>query len=118
MTTTTQKRAKVGGEKGANGEWYEGGKFINTVADNAKKRGSHKGTGCKCQMEPYVWVYQPEGWNSIYQTLAGCFGKMINGVMTPCASDVTLNYFGKTNEWAAQMCKAYNDGERFFWRGF
>lgn len=31
-----QKRAKVGGEVGANGEWYEGGKFIAT-RDNAKQ---------------------------------------------------------------------------------
>jgi hypothetical protein len=36
MTTTDgQLRAKVGGEFGANGEWYEGGKFIATK-DNRK----------------------------------------------------------------------------------
>lgn len=33
---TGQKRAAVGGEFGANGEWYEGGKFIAT-RDNAKQ---------------------------------------------------------------------------------
>lgn len=32
---TTQQRAKAGGELGANGEWYEGGKFIATK-DNPK----------------------------------------------------------------------------------
>ena len=37
---TGQRRAKVGGEYGANGEWYEGGKWIAN-ADNAK---SHKET--------------------------------------------------------------------------
>jgi hypothetical protein len=31
------KRAAKGGEMGANGEWYEGGKFINTVPENRKR---------------------------------------------------------------------------------
>lgn len=42
MTTTTdtndigQRRARAGGELGANGEWYEGGKFIATQEDRPK----------------------------------------------------------------------------------
>lgn len=36
MSTTDQKRAKPGGEFGANGEWYEGGKFIATQEDTVK----------------------------------------------------------------------------------
>lgn len=35
-----QKRAAVGGELGANGEWYEGGKFIATK-DNPKSSPVH-----------------------------------------------------------------------------
>lgn len=35
MQETLQRRAKAGGERGANGEWYEGGKFIATT-DHAK----------------------------------------------------------------------------------
>lgn len=31
-----QRRAKAGGEFGANGEWYEGGKFIATKDDTVK----------------------------------------------------------------------------------
>lgn len=34
--TTDQRRAKAGGEYGANGEWYEGGKFIATQEDTIK----------------------------------------------------------------------------------
>lgn len=34
--TTDQRRAKAGGEYGANGEWYEGGKFIATKEDTIK----------------------------------------------------------------------------------
>lgn len=37
----TQRRAKIGGEAGVNGEWYEGGKFIANT-DRAK---SHKPAG-------------------------------------------------------------------------
>lgn len=33
----TQRRAKAGGEVGANGEWYEGGKFISTQEDTIKR---------------------------------------------------------------------------------
>lgn len=36
MDETTQRRAKVGGEYGANGEWYEGGKFIATHENTIK----------------------------------------------------------------------------------
>lgn len=39
MKTTSdsgQRRAKAGGEFGANGDWYEGGKFIATDADTIK----------------------------------------------------------------------------------
>lgn len=36
MTLTIQRRAKAGGEYGANGEWYEGGKFIATQEDTIK----------------------------------------------------------------------------------
>lgn len=35
-TTTTQRRAAAGGEFGANGEWYDGGKFIATQENTIK----------------------------------------------------------------------------------
>ena len=43
MTTTNdgQRRAAAGGELGANGEWYEGGKFIATK-DRTKSDGSKR----------------------------------------------------------------------------
>ena len=42
---TDQRRAKKGGETGANGEWYPGGSFINTSADKSKKPIPSKGGG-------------------------------------------------------------------------
>ena len=50
-------QAKKGGELGANGEYYKGGQWINTVEENPKgssisvKRGKSK----KCEIAPYVW---------------------------------------------------------------
>jgi len=41
MKTTDQKRAKPGGEFGANGEWYEGGKFIATQEHTVKTTPAH-----------------------------------------------------------------------------
>lgn len=47
---------------GANGEFYEGGKFINTVAENRKREGSNnKAATRKQQWESYKWSVPPEG---------------------------------------------------------
>jgi hypothetical protein len=55
-TTNGTKRAAKGGEIGANGEFYEGGKFINTIPENSKKEGSHpKAKARKVQVAPYRW---------------------------------------------------------------
>lgn len=72
MSNTIHSRAKAGGELGANGEWYEGGKFIATT-DHAKKLGSQKkkATG-KQQVEQGIWELAPmEGLRAIYPQLAG-----------------------------------------------
>lgn len=52
------KRAAKGGEYGANGEFYEGGKFINSIPENPKKEGSApKAKPRKKQVEPFKpWV--------------------------------------------------------------
>lgn len=65
------KRAKVGGELGANGEFYEGGKFINTIPENHKKHGSApKAKARKQQWEAYKWGFAPEGkTHAIYQLI-------------------------------------------------
>jgi len=117
--TTTQQRAKVGGEFGANGDWYEGGKFINTVPENSKKKGSGaKGTG-KQEIAPYVWEVAPEGKRSLYRQFAGAFGKVINGVaiLTDGGNGdrllAILKYMGKTHEQATDVINRWNNGERW-----
>ena len=61
-----QRRAKQGGELGANGEWYEGGKFIATT-DHAKKRGSYKPTHKWLVAPGELEVPPEEGLRAIFQ---------------------------------------------------
>jgi hypothetical protein len=113
MTTGTKRRAAKGGEFGANGEWYEGGKFINTVPENQKKHGSHKGSGIrKVEIAPYEWVMS-DGKKSIYQNLAGIHGKVIDGRMVIRTSEQTLNYFGQTIQEVQTLADRWNAGERW-----
>lgn len=69
----TQTRAKTGGEFGANGEWYEGGKFLNTIPENAKKEAAaRKRASRKQEIESYVWAVAPQpDFVAIFPMLAG-----------------------------------------------
>jgi len=112
MTTMT-KRAKAGGELGANGEWYEGGKFINTVPENHKK---HVITSCKVskqEIAPYQWEVAPEGQRSIYRAFAGIFGKLVNGRLEVLCNDQVLAYTGTSREAAQALADRWNAGERW-----
>lgn len=121
MTTTT-KRAAKGGEFGANGEWYEGGKFINTVKENRKKEGSTPRRTGKQEIAPYVWEVAPTDGpqNSIYRQFAGTWGRIENGVaIFAYGADVerlnhVLKYCGRTREDAQAMLDKWNAGQRWF----
>lgn len=68
-----KKQANKGGEFGANGEWYKGGEFINTVAENSKgtAKKAKKPTG-KRQVASGIWEVQPtEDAIAIFPQLAG-----------------------------------------------
>lgn len=110
---TTTQRAKRGGEFGANGEWYEGGKFINTIPENHKRKGSAKRGSGKQEIAPYVWEVAPEGKSSIYRQFAGVFGKVVDGVAVLMCSEQTLNYFRTTRDEAQQLVDLWNAGERW-----
>lgn len=112
MTCTT-KRAAKGGEFGANGEWYEGGKFINTVPENQKKEGSTPRKARKVEIEPYKWVVSEDGRRSIYQAFAGIFGKLVNGKLEVLCNDRVFAYTGTGREEAQAMADRYNAGERW-----
>jgi hypothetical protein len=113
MNTTTQKRAKTGGEFGANGDWYEGGKFIATTEQPKGKPAARKAR--RVQVEPYTWVesdgvaifgmvgtqaeyidrYNPKA--GIRPNVAGC------------------NYYGSEyhGQPVAALCERFNNGERW-----
>ena len=117
MSTATQKRAAVGGEFGANGEWYEGGKFINTVADNAKRNAKKRNATRKQEIAPYVWEVPPqEGQRSLYDRFAGVYGNVWNGIAVLRNDDrlqTTLECYGKTLEQAKKMIDDWNAGVRW-----
>ena len=110
--TTTHSRAKKGGEYGANGEWYEGGKFIATTERpkaQVKIRGARK-----VEIEPCVWVESAAG--SIYNEIKWDV-KISNGV-AETHSMAFRGYDGDTlpaDEIAHKMelIAKYNRGERW-----
>lgn len=108
----TQVRAKKGGEFGANGEWYEGGKFINTNPVYSKSHKPSRSTG-KQEVAPYVWEVAPAGMVSLYRQFAGVFGKVVNGTAILTCSDQTLAYYRQTRESIQAMIDRWNSGERW-----
>lgn len=65
-----QRRAKPGGERGANGEWYEGGKWIANT-DRAKGQKETRRATRHQEIDRNSWELPPAGKISIYQQLAG-----------------------------------------------
>ena len=115
----TQRRAKRGGEYGANGEFYEGWKFINTTPENAKRYGSTpKGTR-KQEIEPYKWEYPPtENATSLFRRIAGILAKFNweENRFDFAASAQTLDYLGMSKAEAEQLIELYNTGTRWIER--
>jgi hypothetical protein len=117
MTTNT-KRAAKGGEYGANGEWYEGGKFINTVPENSKKSViTRPAKAMKEKIADYKFEVAPAaGLRSIYAATVGIVARHEGdklALRTDGGLDDTLVYLGKTREWAASMVARWNAGERW-----
>ena len=117
---TTQKRAKSGGEVGANGEFYEGGKFIATK-DNAKKAPAQKKPSRGYEIDNRVFVQDaPEGYFTLYSVLAGIHyrsGNEFSPNYNYLEGFVRLNPDADANAFVfEEMCRidAWNAGER--WR--
>ena len=119
---TTQRRAKAGGEEGANGDWYEGGKFIATTDHEKRAAKRVKGTG-RVEVEPFRWEQPPEpDMRPLFGLMGpGVFtGKLANGEMGLIASDTTWLYYFKTPD-AVEQAKVeyqgyanrFNGGERW-----
>ena len=107
----SQKRAKPGGEFGANGEWYEGGTFISTTD---KPKGTVKPyKPRRIEIAPYVWEIAPEGKKSIYRAFVGVLGVIRDGKLIVRCSQQTLDYLGRSMEYAQELAELYNQGHRW-----
>ena len=101
---TTQARAKVGGEIGANGEWYEGGKFIATT-DHSKAQ-PKKAKPRKAEIRPWVWVESPSPEHrAICNMLGGIDFKYDHdaGTLHPYLSDIPQHRL--------DLAEAFNNGQ-------
>ena len=120
------KRAPKGGAYGANGEWYEGGRFINTIPENNKKSGSRKRTNRKVEIFPYRWVSAtevPEGHFRIFEivgTIAGYIRNERGGIDDSENFPIEpyepgCRHYGWTHKGHCvdDLCEMWNRGERF-----
>ena len=99
-----QRRAKTGGESGANGEWYEGGKFIATT-DHAKGKPAKQAKTRKMEVAPYNWQEQPTADHvAIYSYLGGFTHKYnhTTGKLEACGVEAT--------DWQIELAEAFNNG--------
>lgn len=67
----TRKQAKSGGERGVNGEWYNGGEFLPSNPNRVKGSILLPKTTGKQEIEPYVWEHPPVGMRSLYRKIIG-----------------------------------------------
>lgn len=113
------RQAKAGGERGANGEWYEGGKFINSIPENPKREGSAPARKPgKRQIEPYVWVVTDR--RPIF-SIVGAGAEYIDrrdwkaGIRpyAPAFKDGVM-FNGQTLAEIQELCDLFNRGERYF----
>lgn len=111
----SQKRAKIGGEIGLNGEHYNAGAFICTTEHGKGK--PRKRTARKVQVEPYVWVIDDRTpLLNIVGTGAGYIDrndwtKGIEPYMPAFRNGVMYN--GETLANVQAMCDRFNAGERW-----
>lgn len=121
----SQRRAKPGGETGANGEFYEGGKFIATTDHAKSSKTTRRGTG-RQEIEPYKWEVPPEAGMIPLFGRGGVFVcKLADGKLglNPDISEHTWLYYHdqepllveKTKARFQQLADRYNAGERWCW---
>lgn len=110
-------RAKKGGEIGANGEFYEGGKFIATT-DRSKGEAKRKvkKTGRR-EIAPYVWEMQPTPESYPIFSLVGCELKCVKFDYDSKVCVLAINdHFAQHSriEWLETQLARFNAGERWY----
>lgn len=108
-------RAVKGGQFGANGSWYEGGRFLNTIAENEKQEARKSVKRGKKMIAPYTWEVQPTADSkSIYVEICD-YAKMIGEQVVVIESQFVggFAYNGESMNRIAELCNRYNAGERW-----
>lgn len=106
-----QRRAKKGGEVGANGEWYEGGKWIANT-DASKRAGYRRPTG-RQPIAPGEFAVPEAGKFSLFQRWSSVWIRDEDGSMR-CRDDLPIEYWGREYlDQAQQMADRWNAGERW-----
>ncbi len=110
--------AKSGGEYGANGEFYAGGQFVNTIAENDKRaaRAAAKHMSRRQLVAPGVFALPPSATaRAIFESLRGVY--RINHV-AGTFGDAPVAWREYVGETYARECDAlrdrYNAGERWY----
>lgn len=115
-------KAKIGGEWGANGEFYKGGQFVadnpNTAKGTAQKKGQRK-----IQIAPYKWVIaDADEFPVIGQCMVGAVAKFKRAGGWNDYSEIELvenaEELCERNCWDIEQIKSfiarYNAGERIY----
>ncbi len=120
-------RAMKGGQLGANGEFYKGGRFLNTVPENPKVDGSRPRPKKprKVQIALGVWVLAEPGQRPLFSEVGHLAfwvdrydpGKGIEPVYR-CFDTETFGpgvaYNGTTLAEIEEVCRRFNAGEIWF----
>lgn len=104
-------RASKGGQVGANGEFYEGGKFLPSTKQ-PKRHGSKPARGVRrCLVEPGVMADVPEGKGAILQSIRALV-VVDGGLLVPINNPLAIECHGGA-AYLADRIAAYNRGERW-----
>lgn len=112
----TQKRAKVGGEIGLNGEHYAAGTFICTTTLGKMAKATKKAATRKMQVGHYEWAVQPtpEARPLFVMEVGGVFADKF-GRRRPLesVSDAALSFLGISRDELAGLIERHANGERW-----
>jgi len=112
------RRARPGGEPGANGEWYKGGQFIATT-DRPKRQPKPKKADPSVLhlIEPGILKPAPEdGFLGIFQAYSD-YWEEVDGQERVCQT-LNTDYLGdKYVKEIKEMAENYNEGFRWFRKG-
>lgn len=112
-----QRRAKIGGEVGANGEYYEGGKFIANTARAKGHKVAGRATGRQLIAPGILEVAPSDDLVAIFPQLAAGFFAFNRETLQfgEVTNETALAYFGA--ERLIALRDRFNAGDRWTTKG-